>query len=109
MYSFALVALLAASASAQYGGYGGYGSYGGYGYTPTYSYRENVGHGIFDEPNEPKPLTANDGYTVKIRDEGVHDTVNAKCVLTDPEEESPVSGLVQLSQSAYETGTNIYA
>jgi hypothetical protein len=82
--------------SAGYGGNDGYGQ-------PTYAPNGNNGYEIFNRPRVAKVLVANDGYRVKTRSdpyERLYETVNAKCVLEDPEEESYVRGVISMSQGA---------
>jgi hypothetical protein len=105
---FAL-ALIATAVSAQWNfGYddapqnGGYGGNDGYG-QPTYAPNGNNGYEIFNRPRVAKVLVANDGYRVKTRSDPykrLYETVNAKCVLEDPEEESYVRGVISMSQGA---------
>lgn len=93
-----------------------YQPYGlGFGYKdevqPTYAHTKQKGYGIYLRPASPKPLIANDGYRVKKRSdphERVHETIYAKCVLSDPDQESPISGVVSLVQDPKDKTTQIW-
>ena len=87
----------------------------GYGYNynvqPTYAYIKGEGYGIVDKPREHKPQIANDGYRVKKRtDPAIRQdaTINAKCVLLDPEDESDVQGIISLTQKPKQKGTSVW-
>ena len=80
---------------------------------PTYGYlgEEKPYYGLYRAPRRTRPLIANDGYRVKQRTdpyERLSKTVNAKCVLEDPEEESEVRGVIYLSQGATDSTTNLW-
>jgi hypothetical protein len=79
---------------------------------PTYGWRKGKGYGIYNELRKPKPLIANDGYRVKRRTD-IYDrstkTIDAKCVLLDPEDEDMVNGIIRMQQTGKEPGTEIMA
>ena len=80
---------------------------------PTYGYlgEDSPTYGVYRAPRAKKALIANDGYRVKARTdpyERLYETVNAKCVLMDPEEESYASGVVYFSQGAKDRTTSIW-
>ncbi len=79
---------------------------------PTYSWRKGKGYGIFMEPRKTKPLIGNDGYKI-VRRTDIYDrsynTINAKCMLLDPEDEVSISGVVRLQQGGKDKGTDIWA
>ena len=78
---------------------------------PTYTYSKGSGYGIYGLPRKTKTLIANDGYRVKRRTqvgERVHETVNAKCVLMDPDYKSDVYAVFKMSQSAKDKGTLVW-
>ena len=79
---------------------------------PTYTYKKGKGYGIYSMPRRTKALIANDGYRVKRRSrvgERLSETVNAKCVLMDPDYKSEVYGVFKLSQGVKDQGTLIWA
>ena len=62
-------------------------------------------------PRTPKVLIANDGYKVKRRSrvgERVYETVNAKCVIRDPEDEAHIGGVIHLQQGPKADKTAIW-
>lgn len=83
-------------------------------YQPTYGYLsgdDQPYYGIYRAPRRVKTLIANDGYKVKTRTdpyERLYEAVNAKCVLEDPEEESYVRGVINLSQGAKDSTTSLW-
>jgi len=117
MFNFAsALAMVAISVSASGPVYGN-DSYGlGYGYKaevqPTYGWRKGTGYGIYNEPRRAKTLIANDGYRVKKRTDiydRTYETVNAKCMLLDPEDEAYIGGTVTLTQGGKDKGTFVWA
>lgn len=80
---------------------------------PTYGYlgKEAPYYGVYRGPRKVKTLIANDGYRVKQRDDPynrLYKTVNAKCIMEDPEEESKVRGVIYLSQGATDAESNVW-
>lgn len=78
---------------------------------PTYTYKKGSGYGIYGLPRKTKTLIANDGYRVKRRTqvgERVHETINAKCILMDPDYNSDVYAVFKMSQSAKDKGTLVW-
>jgi len=62
-------------------------------------------------PKKLKPRIANDGYKVKVRtyvSERVYETVNAKCVMSDPDYNSEIYATFRLIQAAGDKTTGIY-
>jgi Cu/Zn superoxide dismutase len=109
------VAYKPAAAPASYGGasyYQGDSLYYEGDSQPTWGYRKGSGMGIYDMPRRTKALIANDGYRVKRRTnvgERTYESINAKCILMDPDYESDVYGTIRLTQLGRAKGTTIWA
>ena len=87
----------------------------GFGYKgdtqPTYMEVEGHGFGIYNMPRRTKALIANDGYRVQKRTDPhsrVYETINARCAMEDPEEESGVRGVFTLKQNPRDNYTSIW-
>ena len=66
---------------------------------PTYAWKKGLGYGIYDLPKQVKPRIANDGYRVKKRtstDWRVQETINAKCIMLDPDQNNDIYGAFRL-------------
>ena len=78
----------------------------------TYGFNDKHGWGIYKQAFSPEVILGNDGYAIKKREDPfsrLHSTVNAVCLLEDPDQKTGVRGLVRLQQAHGEKGTRIRA
>ena len=78
----------------------------------TYGFNEKHGWGIYRQAFSKEVILGNDGYSIKKREDPysrLQSTVNAVCLLEDPDQKSGVRGLVRLQQAPGEKGTRIRA